>query len=596
MNNFSFCKFHFPNNIRKIIWEITNQCNYSCEYCIFSSTGKKPRGELSFEQCIQTIEQLKQEGFNYIKFTGGEPFMRDDFLDILSYAQSQGFSFDISSNASFITDEISQKLSFLNINFIHISLDGYDSFSQEIVRGKKSFSKTVNGLQSLIKYNSNIRLGCVIHLYNQDKLQEIVNFANQYKIKEVIFSIMSPLGKMAKNSPLLTNKSVSQLIHTIESLHSEFTVINHNLLSDVQPITFNLSNSQSCPGGDKFLFIDSIGNVSPCTWISDKFPQFHIHSLHDYSLKKILNSNLFLKFHYEKNNLKGKCFAFEYKDNNKFRKIYSFATENISFIDKIILNNNNNNKALTITGSGDQALMLSYYGFQSITCIDSNYLAKYYTELKIAAIKQLSFIDFTNFFKNNINSFSYNIFKKISSELSINCEKFWNLQYIKHNHNGYNIRNSEIFNLLNDSWEQKINNVPYLNQQKIYETIQNNIKKTEFIFVIDEFQNYEFNETYDLILLSNIADYSHYIFKDDYLEKFKQFFVQKGYNLLNSNGSIMFAYIYDFENKGQSYLRNKINLPIVRKKYFNSFNYQECKVPSAISLFKNDVACFIFKN
>ena len=133
MNNFSFCKFHFPNNIRKIIWEITNQCNYSCEYCIFSSTGKKPRGELSFEQCIQTIEQLKQEGFNYIKFTGGEPFMRDDFLDILSYAQSQGFSFDISSNASFINDEISQKLSFLNINFIHISLDGYDSFSQEIV-------------------------------------------------------------------------------------------------------------------------------------------------------------------------------------------------------------------------------------------------------------------------------------------------------------------------------------------------------------------------------------------------------------------------------------------------------------------------------
>jgi len=593
MNNLDFCKFSFGEKTNKVIWEITNQCNYSCEYCIFSSTGKKPRGELPYHKVLDTLQQLKDSGFNYIKFTGGEPFIRDDFIQILIEAKKIGFNFDISTNASFITEDISKQLSLLNMNFIHVSLDGYDIKSHEFVRGKKTFNKTISGLTNLLKYNKNIRIGSVIHSGNDSDLDKIVNLANELRVKEVIFSLMSPIGRMDKNSISLSKKTPNELIEIISKIKSENTKVNHNLKSDLKPISFKINNN-ACPGGERFLFIDSIGIVSPCTWISEYFPEFHLLSLHHNSLKEILNSPLFQNFKKEKELLTGKCFAFAYENKNKFNKIYSFATENISYIDKLPMRNLSS--ALVITGSGDQAIFLTEKGVRNITCLDINYLANYYAQLKISAIKSLSYDEFILFFGNynKEQTFNYHVYKKLTHNLSYEAEKFWNQQYLNNKYSGYSIRNSDLFNLKHDQWEQKILNVPYLASKELYDKIQKSIKLTTFKFITKDFIQIP-QEKYDIILLSNIADYSHKMFSGDYLEEFKNKYVEKGLNFLNLGGVMMFSYIYDFENIGNSHLRNKINLPEIRKQYFGEFNYEEIVIKSAISYLKNDVACILKK-
>lgn len=595
MNDLSFCKFHFVQNIRKVIWEITNKCNYSCEYCIFSSTGQTPRGELSFDNVILTLEQLKNSGFNYIKFTGGEPFTRKDMFAILTETQRLGFQFDISTNASLIDEKISQQLSTLAPHFIHVSLDGYDLTSHESVRGKKSYHKTFNGLHELIKYNKNIRLGCVIHSHNEHHLQEIVQLANTLKVKEIIFSIMIPLGRMDKDSNHVATQSPEKLISIIESLSSNDTKVSHNIHSNIQPITFK-HNMKACPGGSDFLFIDSIGTISPCTWVSENNPEFHILSLHHYSLKDILDSSLFTHFRNKADSLSGKCFAESYQSSDRFNQIYSFATENISYIQHLELVQKTT--AFTITGSGDQAILLVARNFKEITCLDSNYLAKFFAELKIVAMQHFSFDEFITFFKNNNNAFDYKKFKKISHFLSPETEKFWNQQYIHFHYNGFKIRTSHLFNLLHDHWDNKIHNVPYLTSETLYLEIQSKLHSVCFSFITQDFLDYssqQHNQQFDLILLSNIADYSHKMFKDDYIKSFKSHFVEKSLSFLNSDGLLMFAYIYDYDNQGLSYLRNRINLPLIRYMYFNEFSYQELLLPSAIQNFKHDVICVIKK-
>lgn len=592
MNDLSFCKFNFQISQRKVIWEVTNQCNYSCEYCIFSSTGRKPRGELSFEQILNVLQQLKQEGFNYIKFTGGEPFMREDFVNILKQARHLGFTFDISTNASFVTEEISKQLSLLNLNFIHVSLDGFDSISHEIVRGKKSFDKTINGLKILLKYNSNIRIGSVIHANNENQLQNMVNLVNELKAKEIIFSIMVPAGRMDKNSPNLCTKTAQELVDIIENLESSYTKINHNLYANIKPVNFNKS-ILPCPGGRDFLFIDSLGIVSPCTWVSENQPQFHILSLHNNSLNEILNSSLYNQFLSKTDKMLGKCFADSYTDTEYFNQIYSFATENVSYIHH--LPETNNHHALTITGSGDQAIMLAQRNFKYITCLDSNYLSTFYAELKITALKHFNFNDFIDFFKNNDKTFNYQSYKKISRLLTPETEKFWNQAYIKFNYNGVSIRNSSLFNLKHDTWENKQHNVMYLVSENLYLELQEKLNNTYFNFVVENFLDYQTNLKFDIVLLSNIADYSHKIFKDDYIKDFKNKFLEKSLNLLSPRGVSMFAYIYDYENLGKSSIRNKINVALIRKMYFKEFNYQEKNIASAIQHFSHDVICYAQK-
>ena len=159
-------------------------------------------------------------------------------------------------------------------------------------------------------------------------------------------------------------------------------------------------------------------------------------------------------------------------------------------------------------------------------------------------------------------------------------------------YSGSLIRNSSLFNLNYDQWEQKLLNVPYLKSKELYCEIQKSIKLTSFKFITNDFIQLP-KEKYDLILLSNIADYSHKIFNGDYLEEFKNNYVKKGMEFLTIGGIMMFAYIYDFENSGESYKRNKINLPEIRKQYFGEFNYEEIVIESAISYLKNDVACIV---
>lgn len=253
------------------------------------------------------------------------------------------------------------------------------------------------------------------------------------------------------------------------------------------------------------------------------------------------------------------------------------------------------NTALTITGSGDQAILLVHRNFKEITCLDSNYLAKFFSDLKITAMKYFSFSEFIDFFKTGNKTFDYKQFKKISHFLSPETEKFWNQQYINYRYNGLNIRMSHLFNLHYDSWDNKVHNVPYLQSEVLYLDIQSKLKSVKFSFITLNFLDYVSDKKFDLILLSNIADYSHKIFKEDYIKSFKTHFVEQSLSLLNEEGTLMFAYIYDFENQGLSYLRNRMNLPLIRKMYFNEFSYKELLVDSAIQNFKHDVICFIKK-
>ena len=83
------CKFTLSNNRKKAIWEVTHQCNYQCSYCMFSCNYKKDERELTTEECYHVIDELVKDGFTQLKITGGEPFLRKDILEIVTYARKR---------------------------------------------------------------------------------------------------------------------------------------------------------------------------------------------------------------------------------------------------------------------------------------------------------------------------------------------------------------------------------------------------------------------------------------------------------------------------------------------------------------------------
>ena len=306
MNRYPFCLFRIPENGGRVLWEITNTCNYHCSYCIFSSEAKKYEDELTTDEVKRTIKDLKENNFKYIKFTGGEPFVRKDMTEILKYASELGFDMDISTNASLITDDIAKKLKNIKFPMVHVSLDGHDKETHEYVRGKNTFERTLRGIKHLTGNDVYTRIGTVIYKKNEDNLEEIIELAIQLKANEIIFSFMEAVGRLDGDETIISKRTIDSVKQELEKLAIKYK-------EQIQ-VKYSFTENKvcreegSCPAVSKFLYINNLGQVSPCTWVISNEPEYKSKlTLKNSTFAEVLKSEPiqnYLKY-IEKNKVKG---------------------------------------------------------------------------------------------------------------------------------------------------------------------------------------------------------------------------------------------------------------------------------------------------
>ena len=70
-------------------WISTHSCNFSCEHCMVNA-GKPLKDELALEEIKKAIDDMAIMGVKYFIATGGEPLLRKDIVEVLSYAKNNG--------------------------------------------------------------------------------------------------------------------------------------------------------------------------------------------------------------------------------------------------------------------------------------------------------------------------------------------------------------------------------------------------------------------------------------------------------------------------------------------------------------------------
>lgn len=306
MNRYPFCLFRIPENGGRVLWEITNTCNYHCSYCIFSSETKRYENELTTDEVKKAIKELKENNFTYIKFTGGEPFVRKDMVEILKYASELEFDMDISTNASLVTSEIAQELKNINFPMVHVSLDGNDKDTHEYVRGENTFERTLRGIRHLTNNNIYTRIGTVIYKKNEDKLEEIIKLAIELNANEIIFSFMEAVGRLEGDDTNISKTPINNIKHQLEELAVKYK----NEIKVKYSFTENniTETEEYCPAINKFLYINNLGQVSPCTWVVSENSKYKSNlTLKNSTFSEIIKSEPIQKYlkYIKENKIKG---------------------------------------------------------------------------------------------------------------------------------------------------------------------------------------------------------------------------------------------------------------------------------------------------
>ncbi|RLF81730.1 hypothetical protein DRN38_00640 [Thermococci archaeon] len=110
--------------------DVTNKCNLKCIYCFYYEDPyvQLPDRDPSKDEILDWMEQLAEIGVKFLTFSGGEAFMRPDFLEILSSETSENFWKVILTNGILLDEQTVEELENVpKLLELRVSLDGFDA-------------------------------------------------------------------------------------------------------------------------------------------------------------------------------------------------------------------------------------------------------------------------------------------------------------------------------------------------------------------------------------------------------------------------------------------------------------------------------------
>jgi len=116
-------KAHIPLSV---LFEVTHRCNLGCEHCYLTEgpvgRPRPTRSELTLEEIRRILDELAEAGTLFLTLSGGEVFMRRDFLQIVAHARSRGFSVTVFTTGTLLTPETATELADLHPLSVEVSI------------------------------------------------------------------------------------------------------------------------------------------------------------------------------------------------------------------------------------------------------------------------------------------------------------------------------------------------------------------------------------------------------------------------------------------------------------------------------------------
>ncbi|MEM9191639.1 MAG: radical SAM protein [Myxococcota bacterium] len=200
--------------------ELTSFCNQKCSYCYngWREDGGKSIGSLPTETLLSLVDRaLTEVEFDHVTLTGGEPFARNDFFDVIGLCEKHGVRAQIISNGGVVTDAIAERLAPFKPYFVQVTLNGHtkELHEEHVGDGHDHYDKTLVGIENMQRHGVNV-VGCiVITRKNAAHVGTILDQFYEMGIKNIALSRFSPAGfATAHTADLLCSRS--ELLHALE--------------------------------------------------------------------------------------------------------------------------------------------------------------------------------------------------------------------------------------------------------------------------------------------------------------------------------------------------------------------------------------------
>lgn len=247
-------------------------CNQKCLHCYATGQKSADEKELSTDEWKEIIDKCRINCIPQITFTGGEPTMRDDLIELIDYAH--WFVTRLNTNGIKLTSDYCNKLYEASLDSVQITFYSWDKDIHNKLVGASQYDNTVAGIENALKTGLSVSINTPLCTLNSDYVKTL-EFLHEKGVTYVTCS-----GLITTGNALLSDSMNLQLdresIKKIVSDAVKFCYANEMEISFTSPGWIENEffeemgiATPSCGACLSNMAITPGGNVVPCqSWLS----------------------------------------------------------------------------------------------------------------------------------------------------------------------------------------------------------------------------------------------------------------------------------------------------------------------------------------
>ena len=257
-----------------VSWNVTNACNMYCDHC-YREAGCKAEEELSTAEAKTLLEQIARANFKIMIFSGGEPLMRPDIVELVAYAKKLGLRPVFGTNGTLITLEMAQKLKEAGAMGMGISLDSMDAAKHnEFRKFPNAWEGAVQGMRNCRAVGLPFQIHTTVMDWNSHEIEAITDFAVAEGAVAHHFFFLVPTGR-AKTIEAESLRA-EEYEDTLTRIMKKQQEVDIELKPTCAPQFLRIADQmgiktrfrRGCLAGTAYCIISPRGKVQPCAYLN----------------------------------------------------------------------------------------------------------------------------------------------------------------------------------------------------------------------------------------------------------------------------------------------------------------------------------------
>lgn len=228
---------------------------------------------------IGLIQELKRMGVFWIGFTGGEPLLNKNIVKITERA-SDGCAVKLFTTGSTLTKQLASDLKKAGLLSVSVSLDHWKEEEHDRVRNYPGAFKTAIKAIEIFKEVGGIHVGVSAvlsrEMIRQKQVEEFLKFLETLEVHEAWLSEAKPSVPSMWNNGFVISEDERIELCRMQDRYNKEGKMTVNYLGH-----FEGKEYFGCAGGNKMVYIDACGNVSPCVFLPVSFGNVNRKSIAD---------------------------------------------------------------------------------------------------------------------------------------------------------------------------------------------------------------------------------------------------------------------------------------------------------------------------